>query len=54
MKYEYLVEEFDNSIATEDLETQLDMHGYEEWDLVNIICGEKNKFIFKRQIKMEQ
>ena len=55
MKWEFSVEEFSNSLSNEDLEASLDMYGYNEWDLVNIInCGENSKFIFKRKIKMEQ
>ena len=60
MKFEYLVVEFENSVSKEDLEGELDMCGYESWELVNVITGDKitgdkfSKFIFKRELKLEQ
>ena len=55
MKFEYLVVEFENSVSREDLEGKLDMCGYESWELVNTITGDKfSKFIFKRELNLEQ
>ena len=55
MKFEYLVVDFENSVQREDLEGELDMCGYESWELVNVIIGDKfSKFIFKRELKLEQ
>lgn len=55
MKFEYLVIELENSLSQENLEEQLDMNGYESWELVNVInCGKLSKFIFKRELKPKQ
>ena len=55
MKFEYLVVEFENSLSRENLEGELDMCGYESWELVNVITGDKfSKCIFKRELKLEQ
>ena len=55
MKIEYLVLESENSISREDLEGELDMCGYESWELVNVITWDKfSKFIFKRELKLEE
>ena len=55
MKFEYLVVEFENSLSRENLEGELDMCGYESWELVNVITEDKfNKFIFKRELKLEE
>ena len=55
MKWEFTVAELANSLSSESLESRLDIYGYNEWDLVNIInCGDKSKFIFKRELKLEE
>ena len=55
MKFEYLVVELENSVSRENLEGELDMCGYESWELVNVITEDKfNKFIFKRELKLEE
>ena len=55
MKFEYLVVEFENSLSRENLEGELDMCGYESWELVNVITEDKfSKFVFKRELKLEQ
>lgn len=55
MKWEFTVAELANSLSSESLESRLDIYGYNEWDLVNIInYGDKSKFIFKRKLKLEE
>lgn len=55
MKWEFTVAEIDNSLSSESLEARLDIYGYDEWELINIInFGEKSKFIFKRELKLEE
>lgn len=55
MKFEYLVVEFENSLSRESLEGELDMCGYESWELINVInCDKISKFIFKRELNQEQ
>ena len=52
--WEYLVIEL-NNVTNEELEIQLDKCGYESWELVNVITGDKfSKFIFKRELDPEQ
>ena len=55
MKWEYLVVEISNLLPSECLEAKLDVNGYDGWDLVNIInYGKNSKFIFKRELKLEE
>ena len=55
MKFEDLVVEFENSVSRENLEGELDMCGYESWELINVInCDKLSKFIFKRELNQEQ
>ena len=55
MKWEFTIAEFSNSLSTESLEAKLDMYGYNGWDLVSVInCGENSKFVFKRELELEE